>query len=49
MLYTETKGMRFPMDVILACIRWYAADPLSDRHLGEMMHERGGGVGHSPT
>jgi transposase-like protein len=21
----NTKGMRFPVDVILVCIRWYAA------------------------
>jgi len=21
----NTKGMRFPIDVILVCIRWYAA------------------------
>jgi transposase-like protein len=33
----NTKGMRFPIDVILACIRWYAAYPLSYRHLEEMM------------
>jgi transposase-like protein len=25
------KGMRFPIDVILVCIRWYAAYPLSYR------------------
>ena len=37
----ETKGMRFPIDVILVCIRWYAAYPLSYRHLEEMMEERG--------
>jgi transposase-like protein len=36
-----TKGMRFPIDVILVCIRWYAAYPLSYRHLEEMMEERG--------
>ena len=35
------KGMRFPIDVILVCIRWYAAYPLSYRHLEEMMEERG--------
>ena len=29
------------MDLILTCIRWYAAYPLSYRHLEEMMHERG--------
>ncbi|MDB5937894.1 MAG: family transposase [Polaromonas sp.] len=32
-----TKGMRFPIDVILVCIRWYAAYPLSYRHLEEMI------------
>jgi putative transposase len=35
------KGMRFPIDVILVCIRWYAAYPLSYQHLEEMMEERG--------
>lgn len=35
------KGMRFPIDVILFCIRCYAAYPLSYRHLEEMMQERG--------
>jgi transposase-like protein len=39
--------MRFPIDVILACIRWYAAYPLSYRHLEEMMEERGVSVDHS--
>ena len=42
-----TKGMRFPIDVILVCIRWYAAYPLSYRHLEEMMDERGVFVDHS--
>jgi len=41
------KGMRFPTDVILVCIRWYAAYPLSYRHLEEMMQERGVSVDHS--
>jgi transposase-like protein len=35
----KTKGLRFPIDVILVCIRWYAAYPLSYRHLEEMMEE----------
>ncbi len=43
----NTKGMRFPIDVILVCIRWYAAYPLSYRHLEEMMGERGVEVDHS--
>jgi putative transposase len=42
-----TKGMRFLIDVILVCIRWYAAYPLSYRHLEEMMQERGVFVDHS--
>ena len=41
------KGMRFPIDVILVCIRWYAAYPLSYRHLEEMMEERGVSVDRS--
>ncbi|MFS0757510.1 IS6 family transposase [Noviherbaspirillum sp. 1P10PC] len=39
--------MRFPVDVILVCIRWYAAYPLSYRHLEEIMQERGVVVDHS--
>jgi len=41
------KGMRFPIDIVLVCIRWYAAYPLSYRHLEEMMEERGVFVAHS--
>jgi transposase-like protein len=43
------KGMRFPIDVILVCIRWYVAYPLSYRHLEEMMEERGVSVDHDGT
>ncbi len=43
----NTKGVRFPIDVILVCSRWYAAYPLSYRHLEEMMQERGVQVDHS--
>ena len=43
----DTKRKRFPIDVILVCIRWYAAYPLSYRHLEEMMQERGVFVDHS--
>jgi putative transposase len=43
----SAKGMRFPIDIILVCIRWYAAYPLSYRHLEEMMEERGVFVDHS--
>ena len=43
----NTKRMRFPIDMILVCIRWYVAYPLSYRHLEEMMGERGVFVDHS--
>ena len=43
----DIKRVRFPIDVILVCIRWYAAYPLSYRHLEEMMQERGVFVDHS--
>src|SRR4029453_9501750 len=43
----NTQGMRFPVEVLLVCIRWYAAYPLSYRHLEEMMQERGVAVDHS--
>ena len=42
-----TQGMRFPIDIILVCIRWYAAYSLSYRQLEEMMEERGVFVDHS--
>ncbi|MEY4961214.1 MAG: hypothetical protein RL610_1393 [Pseudomonadota bacterium] len=41
------KGMRFPIDVILVCIRWYVAYPLIYRHLEDIMEERGVSVDHS--
>jgi transposase-like protein len=43
----DTKRMRFPIDIILVCIRWYAAYPLSYRHLEERMQECGVVVDHS--
>jgi transposase-like protein len=41
------KGIRFRTDVVLLCIRWYAAHPLSYRHIEEMLDERGVSVDHS--
>lgn len=41
------RGMRFPINVILVCIRWYVAYPSSYRHIEEMMKERGVSVDHS--
>lgn len=43
----KTKRLRFPIDVILVCIRWNPAYPLSYRHIEEMMGERGVTVDHS--
>ena len=42
----NTKRMRFPIDIILVCIRWYAGYPLGYRHIEEMMQERGVFVDH---
>jgi putative transposase len=43
----KMTGMRFPKEIILVCIRWYAAYSLSYRNLEEMMEERGISVDHS--
>lgn len=39
--------MRFPKEITLLCIRWYAAYPLSNRKLEEMMQERGVSADHA--
>jgi putative transposase len=41
------KGAHFPQDIILTCVRWYVAYPLSTRHVEEIMQERGITVDHS--
>jgi putative transposase len=41
------KRLRYPLEVILTCVRWYVAYPLCLRHLEEMMAERGVSVDHS--
>lgn len=41
------KRLHYLLEVMLMCARWYAAYPLSFRHLEEMMHERGVFVDHS--
>ena len=41
------KRLRFPLDVMLPCVRWYVAYSLSLRDLEEMMGERAIGVDHS--
>jgi transposase-like protein len=41
------KRLHYPLDVILTCVRWYVAYPLSLRHLEEMMAERRISVDHT--
>ncbi|WP_394364996.1 IS6 family transposase [Paraburkholderia kirstenboschensis] len=41
------KRLHYPLDIILMCVRWYVAYPLSLRHLEQMMAERGIAVDHS--
>jgi putative transposase len=43
----DFKGHRFEKDIILTCVRWYLAYPLSYRNLEEMMEERGVRVDHT--
>ena len=41
------QRMHYPLEVMLVCVRWYAAYPLSFRNIEEMMAERGVWVDHS--
>ena len=41
------KRMHYPLEVMLVCVRWYAAYPLSLRDIEEMMAERGVFVDHA--
>jgi putative transposase len=41
------QRMHYPLDVMLVCVRWYAAYPRSFRNIEEMMIERGIFVDHS--
>jgi len=41
------KRLHFPLEVMLVCVRWYAAYPLSLRNLEEMMAEHGVCVDHA--
>ena len=47
MLGRVFKRLHFPVEIILTCVRWYVAYPLSLRQLQEMMVERGVDVDHS--
>ena len=41
------KRLHYPLEVMLTCVRWYVAYPLSLRHIEEMMRERGVFVDHA--
>jgi putative transposase len=41
------KGAHCEWDIILTCVRWYVAYPLSYRQLEELMQERGVSVDHA--
>ena len=41
------QWMHYPLEVMRVCVRWYAAYPLSNRDIEEMMAERGVFVDHS--
>jgi hypothetical protein len=41
------KGAHFVKDIILTCVRWYMAYPLSYRQVEELMQERGVSVDHA--
>jgi transposase-like protein len=43
----DFKGHRVEKNIILTCVQWYLAYPLSYRDLEEMMEERGVPVDHS--
>ena len=40
------KRFHYPLEVMLTCVRWYVAYPLSLRHIEEMMQECGVFVDH---
>ena len=41
------KRRRFPVEIILVCVRWYCKYGISYRDLAEMMQERGVDVDHT--
>jgi putative transposase len=41
------KGAHCVKDIILSCVRWYLAYPLSTRHVEELLQERGVSVDHA--
>jgi putative transposase len=43
----RVKVAHFPLDMILTCVRWYVAYPLSYHQVEELMQERGVAVDHA--
>ena len=43
------KRRRFPVEIILVCVRWYCKDGISYRDLTERMQERGVEIDPSTT
>ena len=41
------QRLHYPLEVMLTCVRWHVAYPLSLRHIEEMMQERGVFVDHA--
>ena len=41
------QRLHYSLEIMLICVRWYLAYPLSLRHVEEMMQERGVFVDHS--
>ena len=41
------QGAHFVKDIILICVRWYVAYPLSDRQVEELLEERGVELDHA--
>ena len=46
-LHKVLQRLHYPLEVMLTCVRWYVAYPLSLRHIEEMMRERGVFVDHA--
>jgi transposase-like protein len=46
-LHKVIRRLHYPIEVMLVCVRWYAAYPLSLRHIEEMMAERDVSVDHA--
>ena len=46
-LHKALQRLHYPLEIMLTCVRWYVAYPLSPRHVEEMMQERGVFIDHS--